>query len=266
MKIKNLINRALAPTGYHLSRNKISRMSLEGALQNIAKIWQPAIVVDVGAAQGSWTQKCREIFPAAKYFLLEPLDEFQPILKKLEAESKNTTVIPAAAAAAAGEISFNVHRDLYGSSIKKEVEGEQVNGLARKIKTVTLDQIALEHSFSGKNLLKMDVQGAELEVIAGAEKLLDSTECIILEVSLFKTYIGGAVFDETIARLKQSGFVAYDIFGALYRPYDNALSQVDMVFVKERGIFRQFEGYATPEQRKIQDEKFAKQLNKIMRR
>lgn len=52
--------------------------------------------------------------------------------------------------------------------------------------------------------------------------------------------------------MKQHGFVAYDFCGFLYRPFDNALSQVDMVFVREQGLFRRSHVFATPEQRKVQ--------------
>jgi hypothetical protein len=43
--------------------------------------------------------------------------------------------------------------------------------------------------------------------------------------------------------MKDRGFVAYDLFGAHTRPLDGALAQVDIVFVKERGRFRQSHVY-----------------------
>ncbi len=58
--------------------------------------------------------------------------------------------------------------------------------------------------------------------------------------------------------MKECGFVCYDIFGFQYRLLDNALSQVDMVFVKEKGLFRSDHSYATREQRAAQDAQFIK--------
>jgi hypothetical protein len=43
----------------------------------------------------------------------------------------------------------------------------------------------------------------------------------------------------------------------MYRPLDGALSQFDLAFVKESGVFRQQHVYATPEQRRAQDARFA---------
>jgi len=47
-------------------------------------------------------------------------------------------------------------------------------------------------------------------------------------------------------------------------PYDHALSQVDIAFVKKRSLFRKFHGYATREQREKQNKEFKNKLNKIL--
>lgn len=73
-----------------------------------------------------------------------------------------------------------------------------------------------------------------------------------LEASLFGSIIGGPQFFDVVPQVKEFGFVVYDVCGFLYRPFDNALSQADIIFVRERGRFRQSHVYATPEQRQIQ--------------
>jgi hypothetical protein len=52
--------------------------------------------------------------------------------------------------------------------------------------------------------------------------------------------------------MKQAGFAVYDIYGFNYRPLDGALCQVDMLFVKEKGRFREQHAFATAEQRQAQ--------------
>ena len=61
---------------------------------------------------------------------------------------------------------------------------------------------------------------------------------VILEVSLFQFVEGGPELHNVVAFMKAKGFVAYDMFGGHTRPLDGALAQVDIVFVKERGVFR----------------------------
>ena len=147
---------------------------------------------------------------------------------------------------------LNVHRDKVGSSLLKEVEGAAVDGAPRQVPVVTIDGVCAEKNLNGPYLIKVDVQGAELQVLAGATRTLRETEAVILEVTLFGTIIGGPQFSDVVAFMKQHGFVAYDFCGFLYRPFDNALSQVDMVFVREQGLFRRSHVFATPEQRKVQ--------------
>jgi hypothetical protein len=49
---------------------------------------------------------------------------------------------------------------------------------------------------------------------------------------------GAPIFDEVVAYMKTIGFVAYDIIHGWYRPLDNALGQVDILFVKENSFLR----------------------------
>ena len=75
-------------------------------------------------------------------------------------------------------------------------------------------------------------------------------------MSLYKFFKGGPDYYDIVIFMRSRGFVVYDIFGLHYRPLDNALSQVDMVFVKEKGLFRKNHFYATKEQREKLNERF----------
>lgn len=79
------------------------------------------------------------------------------------------------------------------------------------------------------------MQGAELDVLEGSHKSLHKTEVIVLEVSMFQFMKEAPEFSDVIFYMKEHGFVAYDIVLGLDRPLDNALGQIDVVFVKENG-------------------------------
>jgi FkbM family methyltransferase len=228
---------------------ELPRASLRGALRQLAGLgFRPGTIVDVGVAYH--TAELYEEFPKSSILLIEPLVEFEPSLRKICAQYKAQYVL-AAAGAASGTATFNVHADqLDGSSLLKEVEGAAVDGVPRQVPMVTIDHVCAEKNAKGPYLVKVDVQGAELQVLAGAERTLRATEVVILETTLFGTIIGGAQIWDVMAKMKEYGFVAYDIFGLLYRPLDNALAQTDIVFVREDGPFRASHAFATPEQRK----------------
>ncbi|MCK5219666.1 FkbM family methyltransferase, partial [bacterium] len=134
-------------------------------------------------------------------------------------------------------------------TIFKESEGRQVDGISRKVAMVRLDTLCRTKNMPGPYLIKIDTQGAELLVLEGAAGILDETDVIILEVSFFQFYKNGPQFFDVVDWMKKRGFVAYDIYGGQTRPLDGALAQVDMVFIKENGLFREKHFYATPHQR-----------------
>jgi len=223
-------------------------------LQQVKKQgFSPATVIDVGAAFGFFATQCHAVFPDPRYMLVEPLVEYKPHLEAvIQTQIPNAEYISAAADAESGEVTINVHPDLVGSSLYLEKEDFNVNGIPRVVPRVTLDHLVSENKLRPPFLLKIDTQGAELKVLSGYEENLQHTEFVLLEVSLFKFFEGGDQLHDVIAFMKSRGFVAYDICDFQYRPLDDALSQVDIVFVKERGQFRQHHFYATLEQRRAQ--------------
>jgi FkbM family methyltransferase len=205
-------------------------------------------VIDVGVAFE--TEDLHQAFREAQLLLIEPLAEFEPFLKGI-CERYNAQYVLAAAGEARGSAVLNVRADqLECSSLFKETEGPTVDGTPRQVPVVTIDDLCRERKLHGPYLIKVDVQGAELKVLAGAAETLKQTEVVILEVSLFELLIESPQLFDVMAYMKERGFVLYDTWGFLYRPYDGALAQMDMAFVREGGRFRTSHVYATPDQRK----------------
>jgi FkbM family methyltransferase len=246
----------------------VERDSLRGVLLHARSVGcAPFTVIDVGAAYGSFTQECSAVFPDARYILIEPLVEYKPALERIVRSVEQAEYMEAAAAAHDDERTIHVHPDLVGSSLYREVEeGSNVNGTPRIIRTVTVDGVVRRNVANGPFFLKVDVQGAELDVLRGAEQTLRETEWVLLEVSFFRFFRDGPDICDVIAYMRSRGFAPYDIRELQYRPLDNALSQVDIVFVKENGLFRRRHHFATPEQREEENRKIQAHLRDRMRR
>jgi FkbM family methyltransferase len=251
--IKHLVVRLFNAFGLDVRRRRPltpARSSMTGALAQLARLgFKPQTLIDVGAAYQ--TSEFYEAFRNSTILLIEPLVEFEPFLRKICA-SYNAQYILAAAGETRGTAVLNVRADKVGSSRLNEVEGAAVDSSPRTVPVITIDEVCLERNLRGPFLFKVDVQGAELQVLAGAKRTLQETEAVILEVSLFGFWIGGPQFYDIIAGMKQYGFVAYDFCGFLYRPLDNALCQVDMVFARENGLLRHSHVFAAPEQMEVQ--------------
>jgi hypothetical protein len=92
--------------------------------------------------------------------------------------------------------------------------------------------------------MKLDVQGYELEVLKGGDKILPNTEAVILEVSLLDIHKNVPLLRDVVNFMYDYGFVAYDICSvSARRPLDRALWQTDLLFVKENSKFRQNKSY-----------------------
>lgn len=243
-----------------------SRASLAGGLAHLARLgFAPRTIIDAGVANA--TPELYDNFPNAALLLIEPLAEFEPFLRKICASRANAQYVLAAAGQAPGTADFHVHADKFGSSLLREVEGPAMDGTPRTVAVVALDPLLAEKNLPGPYLIKLDVEGVELQVLSGATETLRHTEVVVLEVSLFAARFGCPLLHDVVQFMKQSGFVAYDFLPLNYRPLDGALAQADMIFVKEDGQFRRSNAYATPEQRATHDRlaqsQFAEDFGKI---
>lgn len=219
----------------------MSQKDLKDILTHVKNLgFQPKTIFDVGVNTG--TPGLYHIFDNTKIILIDPVEESEVFMQYITEKLPNASYYVAAAGAQDGETSVFVSPQFGGTSLIQEV------GPARTVPMLTLDKISKEEKTSGPYLLKLDVQGGELEVLKGADLVLEETELLILEVSLFP-FSNTPILDEVIHFMKERGFVAYDFFNFNYRPLDNALGQVDIVFVKETGLFKQNMKFRSQEER-----------------
>jgi FkbM family methyltransferase len=211
----------------------------------------------VGAAFGDFTLTCTRFFPDASYLLVEPLEEYRPFLEAAIRERPKMSLAMVAAGHTNGIAIINVHRDWLGSSMLSESEGPAVDGFPRTVPVHSLDHLQSRYSVPRPVLLKLDVQGGELEVLHGAQCLLTAVDYVWIEVSLLPFFIGGPELHDIVAYMRSHGFVAYDFGNLNYRLLDGALAQADLAFVRADGAFRRRHVYASPAQRAAQDEHLA---------
>jgi len=242
-----LAERLLARRGLEIRRaGKGPRRTLGEVLAHMTGLGlRPGAVIDVGVGYG--TQELYAPFPAARHLLVEPLREYEPQIAPLAARI-GAEVVYAAAGAEAGEATIHVHRAPTLSSVHDGGRGDRSATTARIVPVVRVDELVRERGLPRPYVLKVDVEGAELEVVAGAEEILEQTEVVLLETSLFRHLGENPELADVMAAMGERGFAPYDIYGGHLRPSDGALAQVDVAFVREEGRFRGDHAYATPEQ------------------
>lgn len=259
------INRLASRWGFEIRRTEAASGTGDLLDRLSSAIPHVRTVVDVGAAFGDFSRISAARYPKANYLMVEPVEEYGPFLEAVSHEIPHARVVAAAASDRAGPLVLNVHRDLLGSSLFLENEETSVDGAPRTVPAVRIDDVVQEHGLEGPYILKADVQGAELKVLEGARELVAEAALILLEVSFFDFFKGGARVEELVGLMSERGFALQDIANLTYRPLDGALAQADFAFLPRSNPLRSVSGYASKEQRRQQDEAAVAHLSERQR-
>jgi FkbM family methyltransferase len=192
----------------------------------------PTHILDIGANQGGFTRYMREhLFPSAEYLMLDA--EPHHITKHWGDLLKYPNVH--GASAVLDEVEHNVPwftSESGGHTMHRETTGFHANAEVETRRAKTLDSVVAENNRSGIafELVKMDVQDAEVGVIRGGRRTLSRASVVMMEMS--PEYNRGLpAFSQYISVMDTLGFIPFD-FVAMHRPITQYLLQIDMIFVR----------------------------------
>lgn len=249
MTLKKSIKAGLAAAGLEVRRlSRPASASTEGRpvgnvrsfLEDVrTRGFKPTGILDVGANRGDWTRMALSIYPSATVMMIEPQDEMDAPLLALCRERSSCLRVKAGAGRTEGELIQTIWEDLSGSSFLPPPDGDEIRtGRQRRTRVITIDSILTQYKDFRPDLVKLDVQGFELEALMGGGKLFGQTELFIIETALFSFINGWPITREVISFMADRSYEIYDITEFLRRPYDGALGAVDIAFVKKHGLLR----------------------------
>jgi FkbM family methyltransferase len=130
----------------------------------------------------------------------------------------------------------NGYQDFYsidgtGDSTYKEKTSYYQQSQPRSLPVSTLDFIAVHNSLMPPDLIKIDVQGAEIDVFMGALNSLKTCKVIQCEVSLVEYNSGAPDISDVIDFLKEINFVPYSIIEGHW--HEKCLTQLDILFISK---------------------------------
>ena len=175
--------------------------------------FEPKVVYDIGACVLHWTDKAKTIWPNANYVAFDAMDATKFIYEE-EGMGHACGVL---SSEDGKEIDFWENTENPGgNSIYKE--NNELSSMAdqlysKPVKRLTgrLDTVVNMFGFPMPDLIKMDIQGAELDVLKGAPEVLKHCNNIILEMQHVDYNKGAPKADEIIAYLESIGF--YNVSG-----------------------------------------------------
>lgn len=211
-------------------RRRAGAVTMRGRLENLrAAGFQPRRIIDAGAFQGDWTRLALAVFPRAEVLMIEPQTAHRDALAALTAGHPGVKLRHALLGGKPQAVRFLIEGT--NSRVIPAHWEPPAGSRIEEHQLETLADIAALEGFTECDLLKLDLQGHELEALSGAGTLLDRCEVIIAEASWLR--IGDVpLAHEVIARFEAAGYRLYDVFGHNYRPLDRALWQTDFAFVR----------------------------------
>ena len=220
------------PRAFALTRRKAEKLTHKNALTRLKSLGvAPRVIYDIGAHRGGWARAAAEVFPDAQFVLFEANADHADEL----AASGHRHVIAALGTEDGGTRAFHVPRagDVTGASLYVENTSHYAaaNLQVRDVATVRLDTLVAREKLPAPDLVKIDVQGAELEVLAGASATLAGASVLVIEVSLVDYNKRAPLMAEVIAAVDRIGFTCADI-AELHRTPDNFVLQLDLLFVR----------------------------------
>ena len=182
--------------------------------------WSPKTILDIGGYKGHWTRAIRMQFPKAAVSVVEPNahPELQSLGVPVYRELLSSTVkdVPWYSNLSTGDSMFQERTHHYSQIVPS------------MRRTTTLDQLFPTHRFE---FVKIDCQGAELDILAGGQTLLQTTEVLLLECPFAGQYnIGAPSFADYIRTLDALGFAPLDL-PELHRA-NGILCQIDILFLR----------------------------------
>lgn len=202
---------------------------------------RPSQIIDIGASDGKWTRDCLKVFPDAKYFLVDPLEKNSVLLNKLHQTKPQVKVWQGALGPRHGQLDLYIHGDQSSFFASEYSQSNEMS--TRTVKVRTLDSFMEDSTIQQPDMIKADVQGFEIEVLKGAEKCLENTELLLLEVSYRRIYQNGPLAHEIISYVGSRGFRIFDICSYVKRPLDGELAYSDILFAKDDSKLFKFEGW-----------------------
>ena len=236
-KIGILVNWALSFLGFKILRLR----SLEPGHSQIIKTSNVDLVIDVGANKGQYASALFKQGYVGDILSFEASSSvYDRLILEASSNARWRVNRRAALGASPGTVSFNIAGNEGLSSSVLQMGATHLASVpdSQYIATETVEMTTLAHEMSSdiksykRVFLKLDVQGYEKEVLAGALPILPYIFGVQIELSTTSLYEGDETFEYFFEFFERKGFELWDVQSGHRHTKTRRLLQFDAVFIK----------------------------------
>lgn len=233
---RRVVEKLIARFGYDLHVVGTPPRGYENFLVSLKRLgFYPKTVFDIGVGNG--TPWLYDAFPDSYFVLIEPQRAFEPALKSLSEKLNCEYHLVGAGPEECSLPIYDLQDCATGSSFLPPTDYAKAKWGSftesdQRLPVVPLDRFAEREA---PYLVKIDTEGFELEVLKGANRILEQTEVLLLEVSVLGRQVGEADLIDIGMHLKEKGFRLLDIPCLMQQGRHGALIYLDVAFAKVGG-------------------------------
>lgn len=181
-------------------------------------------VFDVGAYNGGTSLKYKEVFPTAVVYSFEPFpSSYRKALERIQG-IQDIYFFQKAITDHTGKVEFFCNKsELTNSTLQSCHTGTGIDEYTSleesfMVDSITIDQFCKSRQIEEIDILKLDIQGAELAALRGAESFLNrqKIKVLFLEVEFMEIYKKQPLFHDIASYLYAKGYQLYDFRGLNY--------------------------------------------------
>lgn len=239
-RLRRLLDYLETPALFDARRRGI-HVGFAGALIALRRRFgiEPATVIDVGANVGRFSEAARFVYPTARILAFEPIPDCVAAWRRRLGRDPLARIEQVAISNRAGTCAFHLTQESELASLLHPEPGLAASFGAQPaaVRVIEVEARTLDDALGGEEpigpaLLKIDVQGAELEVLRGASRSLRACACVKLELSFDAFYRGQARAGELFVLLEGAGFGRFIVEDAVIA--GGTVHWCDLVLLRDR--------------------------------
>lgn len=187
----------------------------------------PTCIIDIGVGDGTPALIAAFPYEEFQYVLVEPNPKFFWYLDAMQKKHPKVLIEKSFCGESEATTNFFINESGMSSRYKGNPSSESIN-----VPMKTLDAIVSKNHIKGPFFLKIDVEGAEIDVLKGGVQTLKICDVVVLETWINVEKVNdGRDFASIVQFMKENGFVVFDFFGG-HTHKNGVLKQLDAVFVR----------------------------------